>query len=176
MTEQLLREVVDDPAQGSEAFVTDMINMLDSWRVRLAFSWFVLAHGGRQRFASSIAVDTVHRIGPRIASLRYPVIASLEHRTHRTAHRLYPHRAPRRNSLLPGYLIIASTFAHRLPTALIRGRRMVRILLHYIGAAAACALWGHLFAVRSAGTTLSAKSFLQTEAGVPLKGSDHRYI
>ena len=42
---------------------------------------FVLAHGGRQRFASSIAVDAVHRIGPRIASLRYPVIASLEHRT-----------------------------------------------------------------------------------------------
>ena len=40
---------------------------------------FVLAHGGRQRFASSIAVDAVHRIGPRIASLRYSVIASLRY-------------------------------------------------------------------------------------------------
>ena len=60
--------------------MADIINAGLS-RVRLAFSWFVPAHGDRQRFASSIAVDAVHRIGPRIASLRYPVIASLEHRT-----------------------------------------------------------------------------------------------
>ena len=58
--------------------MADIINAGLS-RVRLAFSWFVPAHGGRQRFASSIAVDAVHRIGPRIASLRYSVIASLRY-------------------------------------------------------------------------------------------------
>ena len=53
----------------------------------------LLAHGGRQRFASSIAVDAVHRTGPRIASLREVAITPLEHRIHRIEHHLHSHRA-----------------------------------------------------------------------------------
>ena len=110
-TEQLLRYGKNSDHRVCRVCVEfcDGLNVeLGRAQARLAFSWFVLDHGGRQRFASSIVVDAVHRIGPRIASLRYPVIASRRSETHS----------------LP-------TFAHRLPTALIRGRRMARILLHY---------------------------------------------
>lgn len=49
----------------------------------------LFAHGGRQRFASSIAVDAVHRTGPHIASLHDVAIVSLEHRIF--AHELQPY-------------------------------------------------------------------------------------
>ena len=76
-----------------------------------------------------------HRTPHRFASLLRHRFASLLR--HRLAS-LSRHRfAPQRNSLLQGYLVIASTFAHRLPTALIRGRRMARILLHYTDGVAA---------------------------------------